>query len=497
MNYKKNRILLVDDELGWCQIIKSVLQEHGFEVEYEIKAENALKKIISFNPNAVLLDILFDNVKRGKATFRNIKKEHPQLNVIMLTNTVIENDFRLEDYSGCAFTYAKDQLKIGTDDVYKEFAKKIRRAIEKNYETADSLQREFDFIVGKTEALKGVCKDIFKVAITNATVLITGESGVGKGLVAGAIKDKSKRSNKRCLTKSCTDFSNKNMLLSELFGHEKGAFTGAEARHKGIFEEAAGGTVFIDEIGDASLEAQGRFLRVLQEKTVRRMKGNKDIKVDTRVIMATNRNLESMVKEGKFRGDLYYRLNQFKIYVPPLGERIEDIPELLAYFIRKYNEEDDKNILIETKKGEKDYLRPDVLDLLREHAWPGNIRELENMVRRAMINAGDTNILLICHFDFGIKIKKHKPVADVGKLINDIFEKKWYGKDKWNTFIKIYTATGLQKEILQECITRLKEEKQKGAIGYRDLANLFGITENNMRQRIHLLGINWSKIKKP
>jgi DNA-binding NtrC family response regulator len=493
LDRKIYRILLVDDELGWCKALKSGLQENNFEVEYETEAENAVKVISSFNPHVVLLDIRFNNIKKGKTTFKDIKVKYPKLTVIMLTCTVAEDDFKLEDYHGCAFAYAKEQLSSGTSDVYREFAEKIRRAIKNQSTTMESLQEEFAFVVGKTEAMKRVCKDILNVAITNATILITGESGVGKGLVASAIKDKSKRRDKTFITKSCTDFPNENLLISELFGHERGAFTGAENIHQGIFEEATGGTVFIDEIGDASPEAQGRLLRVLQEKTIRRMKGNKDIVVDVRVLVATNKNLQDLMKVGKFREDLFHRLNQYKIHVPSLRERKKDIPEILAYFIRKFNKEDNRNILIETKNGEKDYLRSDVLDLLREYDWPGNIRELENTVRSALINAGDSNILLTNYFDIDVKKTKHKKTFDIDKLIDEIFEKKWCGEDRWNEFIKTYTTKGWQKEVLQGCIYRLKENKQ-ATLRYRDMANLFGITENNMRQRIHVLGINWKEI---
>ncbi len=492
MDRKRYKVLLVDDELGWCKALKSGLQENDLEVEYETKAENAVKLISSFNPHVVLLDILFNNIKKGKAIFKDIKIKYPDLTVIILTCTVVEDDFRLEDYPGCAFAYAKEQLISGTSEAYKEFAEKIRRAIKNQSTTMESLQEEFAFIVGKTKAMKRVCKDILKVAPTNTTILITGESGVGKGLVASAIKDKSKRGDKKFITKSCADFTNENLLISELFGHEKGAFTGAGDSHQGIFEEAAGGTVFIDEIGDASPEAQGRLLRVLQEKTIRRMNGNKDIKTDVRVLTATNKDLQDLIRVGKFREDLFHRINQYRIHVPPLRERREDIPEMLAYFIRKFNEEDNKNILIETKSGVKNYLRSDVLDLLREYDWPGNIREFENTVHRAMINAGDSNILLTNYFDIDVKQKKHKTPFDIDKLIEEVFEKKWHGEEKWNEFIKTYITKGWQKEILQGCIDRLKKNKQ-GTIRYKDMADLFGITENNMRQRIHVLEIDWKE----
>lgn len=493
MNRRKFRVLLIDDELGWCKVLKSGLQENGFEVLYETKPGNSLESINSFGPHAVLLDIMFGSKNKGRKIFKDIKAKYPKLTVAMLTNTVTEDDFRLEDYPGCAFAYAKDQLNSGTDNVYSEFAEKISRAIKSSEATIESLEKEFGFVVGQTEAMKRVCKDILCVAYTSATILITGESGVGKGLVAKAIRDKSKRSNKKYITRSCTDFSKENILISELFGYEKGAFTGAESRHEGIFEEAKGGTVFIDEIGDASFEAQGRLLRFLQEKTIRRMKGNEDIKVDVRVLMATNKELESLIKLNSFREDLFHRLNQYKIFIPPLRERKEDIPKMLVYFIRKYNKEDNKNILIETKKGEKDCLRRDVLDLLSKYNWPGNIREFENTVRRAMINAGDSNILLTDYFDIISEEEKQKPFFNIDILIDEIFEKKWYGADKWGKFKKVYANKSWQKKIIQSCIERLKQSKQCEHVRYKDVAGLFGITENNMRQRVHILGINWKQ----
>lgn len=492
MDCRKNRLLVIDDELGWCRLLKSGLEENSFEVEYETEAENAIKAIKSFDPHAVILDVLFGNTSKGTSTFKDIKNEFHELTVIMLTSTVADEDFKLEDYPGCAFAYAKYQLSSGMDDVYINLAEKIRHAIKNTESTIESLQAEFDFVIGRTELMRRMCKDILNAAPTNATILITGESGVGKGLIARAIKDKSKKSNKKYIAKSCTDFPKENILISELFGHEKGAFTGAEDSHQGIFEEAAGGTVFIDEIGDASPEAQGRLLRFLQEKTIRRMKGKKDIKVDVRVVAATNKNLQELIKTGEFREDLFYRLNQYNVHIPPLRERKEDIPELLACFIGKFNKEDDKEILIETKNGKMDYLRSDVLDLLRGYDWPGNIRELENTVRRAMINAGSSNILLTDYFDFESKSKVRKPSHDIGELVDEIFEKKWCGKDKWNKFIKMYTAKGGRKEILQKCVYRLRNGQNRN-LRYQDLADLFGVTENNMRQQFYVLGIKWKK----
>ncbi|GJQ58521.1 MAG: sigma-54-dependent Fis family transcriptional regulator [Candidatus Scalindua sp.] len=488
--------MIVDDELGWCEVIKSVLQENGFDVDSESQAENTLHAINSSSPDAILLDVLFGDTNKGKDLFRKIKREYPQLTVIMLTHTLIGEDFRLEDYPGCAFAYAKNQLTSGMDEAYEGFAEKIRRAIKNSKATDESFARDFKFIVGKTGAMKSVCRQILNVATTNATILITGESGVGKGVIARTIKEKSERNSKKLLTKSCTDFPNENLLISELFGHEKGAYTGADSCHEGIFEEAIGGTVFIDEIGDATPETQGRLLRVLEEKTIRRMKGKKDIAVDIRILTATNKNLEELIKLGKFREDLFHRLSQYKIQLPSLRERKEDLPELLAYFIRKLNREDKKNILVETKKGERDCLRQDVIDLLTSYDWPGNIREFENSVRTAMINAGDSNILLTNYFDINIARKRDSTLFDVEELVNEVFEGKWHGEETWNSFVRTYTSKEWQKEFFERCIKRLKKNKKKKNLTYHDIAELFGINENNMRQRIHVLGINWKEMKK-
>jgi two-component system nitrogen regulation response regulator NtrX len=497
LKYNKNRVLLIDDEPGWCTLLKSGLLENGLDVEYETKAQNALKAISSFNPDAVLLDVFFGDTNKGKSIFKRIKNTYPNLTVIMLSGSVADEEFMLEDYPDCAFAFAKSQLNSGKDSIYSEFTENIKRAIENANTTSDSMQEKFTFITGKTKAMNRVCREVLNTAPTNATIFITGENGVGKGLIAMAIKNKSRRADKQLITKSCADFPNENMLISELFGHEKGAFTGADDNHIGIFEEASGGTVFIDEIGDASLEAQGRLLRFLQEKTLRRMKGSKDIKVDARIILATNKDLNSLIESGKFREDLFYRLNQYRIHIPPLRERKADIPDLLAHFIRKFNEEDCKHVLVETENGKKDFLRSDVLALLKKYDWPGNVRELENTIRRAMINAGDSNILQTNYFNMkSSKKERRKRSLDINELVDEIFDRKWQGKDKWIKFTKTYTANGSRKEILQKCVHRLKNNDHNGNIRYHDIATLFGITANNMRQQFHTLKIDWKELKK-
>ncbi len=487
------RILIVDDELSWCEFLKSELQDNNFKVFCESKAENALQTINATQPDAILLDVLFGDANKGKELFREIKRKHKQLTVIMLTNTVVEENFLLDDYPGCAFPYAKSQLTSGMDEAYEDFADKIRRAITRDKAEGDSFESEFDFVVGKTKFMKDVCRQILNAAPTNATVLITGETGVGKGVIARATKEKSERSKKKFIARSCTDFPDENLLISALFGHEPGAFTGAGNLHVGIFEEAMGGTVFIDEIGDATPEAQRMLLKVVDEKIIRRLGGKSDIAVDVRIISATNRDFEELIKLGKFKDDLFHRLNDYTIHLPPLRKRKVDLPELLAYFIKKYNSKHQKKIL-GAKEDERDCLRQDVLDLLTSYDWPGNIREFEKRVSSAMINAGDSNILLTNFFDIpqGDPVDIHPP--NVEEQVNEVFEGKWYGEEKWNTLVRTHTREW-QKEFFERCIERLKKNKNK-TLTSSDIAELFGIKENNMRQRIHVLGINWREMKK-
>ena len=493
------KILFVDDEAGWCTRPIAKLEENGFEVVYEEKAENALRLIKTLSPDIVLLDVLFGNENKGKPTFDEIKKKYPALPVVILTSTM-KDTFSIKDYPGCAFAYAKDQLNIGTDKVYAEFSEKISRVIEGSRNKVETTHQTFDFVVGETSAIKDVCDNILSVAPLDLTVLITGESGTGKELIANAIHKLSHRKGSLFQAVNCANFPDQNMLKTELFGHEKGAFTGADKQHKGIFEIAQGGTVFLDEIGDASLEVQGSLLRVLEERAFKRVGGTGEIKVDVRVVAATNKNLADEIKAGRFREDLFYRLNQFGIHLPALKERKDDIPELLAFFIGKFNREFGKNILIETVKGKRDFLRSDVLDLLKNHNWPGNIRQLENEVGKAIINAGEYNVLLPEHFGSLQKLENNSHL-DIDKVVNEVFEGKWKGKDAWDRFIKIYTKEGDLGKIMAKCIQRRKQKLQRD-LKHADMADLFSgekdkILPGLMRKWITVeLKIDWKKEKK-
>ena len=260
------------------------------------------------------------------------------------------------------------------------------RLAEENRELREKLSREYNFenIVGKSKAMEDVFMMIGKVAETSATVLIRGESGTGKELVARAIHSRSQEQERTFLSINCAAIP-KDLLESELFGHERGAFTGALANKKGKFELADGGTLFLDEIGDMSLDTQVKLLRVLQEKEFERVGGTKTIKVDIRLLAATNQNLEKKIQDGSFREDLYYRLNVVSVFVPSLRERKEDIPFLADYFLEKYNNENDKEITS---------IQPAIMKALTQYDWPGNVRELENAIERAVILARSRSLAL-------------------------------------------------------------------------------------------------------
>jgi len=268
---------------------------------------------------------------------------------------------------------AFEEIQTLRDQLYKENLA-LREEID--------ITRMFEEIVGSSPALQAVLSQVAKVAPTDSTVLITGETGTGKELIARAIHKRSERSSRAFVSVNCAAIP-RDLIASELFGHEKGAFTGATQRRLGRFESAEGGTIFLDEVGELPPETQISLLRVLQEREFQRVGGNDSFQIDIRVVAATNRNLQAAIVEGKFRDDLFYRLNVFPIEVPPLRERKEDIPLLVEYFVDRYASKAGKKISGINKKS---------MDMLQAYAWPGNIRELQNVIERSVIISDSENI---------------------------------------------------------------------------------------------------------
>ncbi|MFO7964090.1 MAG: sigma-54 dependent transcriptional regulator [Desulfobacterales bacterium] len=370
-------ILIVDDEKNYPPILSAVLEEEGYETLTANSGPEALMRLSDSDIDLVLTDMKMPGMD-GMELLEKIKAGDSDLPVVMMTayGTV---DKAVEAMQKGAYTYILKPFDNDRLVIFIEKAIGMYRVIKENRQLRNAVesQYKFDNIIGKTKVMQDVFRTIQKVAPTSATVLIEGESGTGKELVAKSIHFNSPRHDKPFVAVNCSAFV-ETLLESELFGHEKGAFTGAASMKKGRFELADGGTLFLDEIGELSQNLQVKLLRVLQEKTFERVGGIKPISVNIRLLAATNKTLEDEIREGRFREDLYYRLNVLRIVMPPLRERREDIRLLVNHFIKKYAEE---------RKAETPIRGVDheVERLFYDYAWPGNIRELENLIERAMI----------------------------------------------------------------------------------------------------------------
>jgi two-component system, NtrC family, response regulator HydG len=377
------QILIVDDELSVRDSLNKWFREEGYDVGTAENANDALTRLADHPWDVALVDIKMRGTD-GIELQRRMHEADPRLMVIIMTGYA-SVETAVTALKNGAYDYVTKPLDP------EEIAHLVKNALEhKRTEHENALLRETvaevsrpDDIVGQSAAMQRVFDAIETVGPTDATVLITGESGSGKELVARAIHAASPRRFHPLVVIHCGALT-ETLLESELFGHEKGAFTGAQYRKKGKFEVAEGGTVFLDEIGDISLKTQTDLLRVLQEREFTRVGGNQVIKVDFRCIAATNKNLEQLIEEGKFRPDLFYRLNVFRIELPPLRDRREDIPLLVDHFVRKFALAMNKRI---------GRVSPEAMSRLQQQSWPGNIRELENAVERAMVVGQEPELL--------------------------------------------------------------------------------------------------------
>src|SRR5471030_2322174 len=371
------RILVADDHDALRRGLVRGLTDAGHEVQEASNGNAAIEKLHDSYFDVVLSDLKMGG-SDGMDVLRTTRALHPTTAVILMTAFGSVNT-AVEAMKIGAFDFVQKPFEI------EEMELKIEKAIEMRHlkYQVDYLRHtqqdiyNFDRIVGASGALQHVLAIVKKVARSNSTILIRGETGTGKELIAGAIHHNSLRANRAFVKVNCAALQ-ENLLESELFGHEKGAFTGADKQRIGRFEQADGGTLFLDEIGDMSPSTQAKILRVLQEHEFERLGGTRTLRVDVRLIAATNRDLSAMVAEGKFREDLYYRLNVVSIEMPPLRERKDDIVPLASAFIRRFSAELKKKI---------DGLDADAQKLLMRYNWPGNIRELENAIERAMLLA--------------------------------------------------------------------------------------------------------------
>ncbi len=372
------KILIADDEKNMRWILGKNLKEENFDIMEASDGEEAFHLFLDEEPDLVILDYRMPKID-GMEVLKRIKTINSKLPVIMIT-------------AHGSTDAAVEAMKLGAADyISKPFdINDLKLSIFKAL-NIDKLNKEIDYlketakqifngkIIGNSKKMQDVFELVNKVANTNASVLIIGESGTGKEGIAASIHNKSSRSSKPFITVNCGAIP-ETLIESELFGYEKGAFTGANARKAGRFDRAQGGTLFLDEIGELSLPLQVKILRVLQEKEFERVGGSEVIKSDVRIIAATNRDLDKMVEKGDFREDLLYRLKVIPVYLPPLRERKEDIPQLVGYFLDKYSKEINRAKLTMEKE---------TFDLLRNYDFPGNIRELENLVERLVILSPD------------------------------------------------------------------------------------------------------------
>jgi len=378
----QGNLLIVDDELSVRDSLAKWFHEEGYEIGTAEDANSALTRLAEKPWDAALVDIKMRGTD-GIELQRRMHEIDPKLIVIMMTGYA-SVETAVTALKNGAYDYVTKPLD--PDEIAHLVKKALahKRTEEENVrlrETVAEVARPED-IVGESEPMQKVYNAIETVAPTDATVLITGESGTGKELVARAIHHASPRRFHPLVVIHCGALT-ETLLESELFGHEKGAFTGAQYRKKGKFEIAEGGTVFLDEIGDISLKTQTDLLRVLQEHEIVRVGSTQPIKVDFRCVAATNKNLEQLIEEGRFRPDLFYRLNVFHIELPPLRDRHDDIPLLVNHFVRKFSLQMNKKI---------NRVSPVAMDLLQQQQWAGNIRELENAVERAMVVAQEPEI---------------------------------------------------------------------------------------------------------
>lgn len=368
-------ILTIDDEENIRNGLADNFELEGYNVQQAANGKAGLELIANGGIDLVITDLRMDGMS-GEEVVQHVTTEHPGIPIIVLTGHGSIEEAAKAIKAG-AFDFLTKPLDLDHLNHIVKNALRGREQQQKISELQEQLKKktETNDMIGKSKELKHIQDLIAKAAPTKANVLITGESGVGKELVARAIHKNSNRANAAFVPVHCAALSD-SLIVSELFGYEKGAFTGAEESHKGKFEQANGGTIFLDEIGEINQETQIKLLRVLQEKTFERVGGEKSITVDVRIVAATNKRLEDEVKAGRFREDLYYRLNVIRIEMPSLRERKDDIPLLINGFLREFNIENEKNI-----KGFDTRAKAAIMS----YEWPGNIRELRNCIESAVV----------------------------------------------------------------------------------------------------------------
>ncbi|HDH06642.1 MAG TPA: sigma-54-dependent Fis family transcriptional regulator [Nitrospirae bacterium] len=461
-----NTLLIVDDEKAVRYSFKRM-----FEDDYRvITAESGSDALNILDSGDTNIDVIFLDVRmpgmNGIEALKEIRKRMRNIPVIMMT-AFSDSAIAIEAMKEGAFDYL---LKPFDNNHLKEVVEKAVTSARLQLRTAccditDTFSYEVETIVGRSRAIVDVCKMIGEVAVTGVSVLISGESGVGKEIVARAIYNYSKRKESPFMAVNCAALP-EGVVESELFGCEKGAFTGAEKRRIGRFEQCDGGTIFLDEIGDMSLSTQAKLLRVLQDGTFERVGSNETISTDVRVIAASNKSLPDEAMNGRFREDLFHRLNVFSIHIRPLRERKEDIPLLSEYFILRVGKETDKQI-----KG----ISREAIELLMSYNWPGNVRELENIIKRAVVVA-KSDIIGAADISINMSSEPHKEEAqELSRAIDIIWDRAMAKEITVDIFHSV--ISGAEKILIEKALGSAKGNKAHAA-------SMLGITRVTLRKKM-------------
>ena len=436
MKTKPAHILVIDDEKVVCDGCRLVLSELGHRVETCTTGRAGLKAVMKGTPDVLLLDMKLPDM-HGMEILKTVRAEKSNVHIIVMTGySTVKNAveaMKLGAFDYLSKPFSDDELIIAVGK-----ALEIKRLREDNLTLRKQLFQRYDFnnIVGKSPCILDIFEAVKKVAPTDSTVLLYGESGTGKELFAGAIHAHSQRAQRQFIAMDCSTFSS-SLLESELFGHVKGAFTGALQNKVGIFETADGGTLFLDEVANLSMDVQGKLLRVLETQEFKPVGASQVKKTDVRIIAATNRDLKAGIEKGIFRGDLFYRLNVFPIHLPPLRERKDDIPRLAYHFLRFFSSKMGKQI-----RGFSD----EALKMLVQHDWPGNVRQLKNVVERLVIMAEDSVVDYSCllnHFEIQDKRPDTIPetLAELKSVKKELLETR-YGQIEKAFLQKALSAAG-------------------------------------------------------
>ncbi len=468
-------LLVVDDEPNVCYSLEKALRSETLNVISAGTAREGIERVRRDGPDVVILDVRLPDAS-GLEAYGRIREIDPRLPVIVVT-AYATTETAIEAMKLGAYEYLLKPVDL------HQLRELVAGALELSRlgrvpavlgEPAPERVAPADCMIGRSAAMQNVYKAIGRVAPQQVTVLILGESGTGKELVARAIYQHSRRSREPLLAINCAAIP-ETLLESELFGHEKGAFTGADRRRIGKFEQASGGTIFLDEVGDMSTSIQAKLLRLLQEQRFERVGGNETIQTDVRIIAATNQDLAALVASGQFRQDLYYRLNVFTVHVPPLREHMEDLPLLVDHFLGRMNRELGKRVRT---------VAPEAMRLLEEHSWPGNVRELESTLKYALVHA-TADVLTPGCLPYSLRLAAGRGEAQATAAPPSTLDVAEYARrllDAKQPDIYHNVISAVDRVVLEAVLRHTRGNQVEAA-------RLLGVSRNTLRAKLRALGM--------